>query len=505
MTALPPLLPGGSSPRSAIPLGVLTLVEAPAELGTLPAGTRLAGTVLSGETRTGRVAIKTAFGILLGESTLLLPRSAAVSLLVQTAAPGMVLRIAQAPSLPAARSSVMAAGGQATAVTAAVSGNKTEGAIGPETAESIGATTTRIEAILLKPWAGVRPHSTAGFASPIGTAAEPDAASLLPAGTRLGVRIVAYAPTHAINIPSADILPPPPAHACGGSIISANLIGIDGAGRPLLASSSGPLVLATPVQLPPQWRGHLEIVELQGPQSTGMPTEVEETGQFQWGPRWRTLDEILGVLGQVAPQTAIHLRETVLPQPNASLAADFLKILGCLRHGDIRGWLGADAHEVLARGRPDLLEQLGSEMRAQASRVDVSVNGEWRIFSLPLVVGGAHHAITMLVRNHRQREQASRQRGGESTRFVLDLTLSRLGRMQIDGLLQDQGKQLDLIIRTGCPLARDVQGGIRHILAEATTVTGLRAAVCFHAAPAPFLDIAVPSQSRGHRIENLVV
>jgi hypothetical protein len=60
--------------------------------------------------------------------------------------------------------------------------------------------------------------------------------------------------------------------------------------------------------------------------------------------------------------------------------------------------------------------------------------------------------------------------------------------MQIDGLVQAQGKQLDLIVRTERPLAADVQGGIRNILMEAGAITGLRGTVGFRAASARFLD-----------------
>jgi hypothetical protein len=76
--------------------------------------------------------------------------------------------------------------------------------------------------------------------------------------------------------------------------------------------------------------------------------------------------------------------------------------------------------------------------------------------------------------------------------------------MQIDGLVQAQGKQLDLIVRTERALAADVQGGIRHILVEAGAVTGLRGAVGFRAAPASFLDADMLPPANGHPRSSLV-
>lgn len=509
MSALPPLLPGGSPPQPAASSFVLTLVDAPAEVDALPAGARITGVVVSPGSGTGTVTIKTPLGTLMGEAALPLQKGAAVSLLVQTGAPGMVLRVGPAGLSPCARTAVTTAGGPATMGTAGSGDSTAAAASHARTAGAAGTAGARIEAIVLRPCAGVPSGPSAGSAGPLGATAEPEAQPLFPAGTRLSMRILAADHPPAAASAPAGGSSPSPAHAQVGSVIGstirASLVCTDGAGRPLLASSAGPLVLATPVHLPPQWCGELEILALQTAPLAGTIAEGREPGGPRPTTEWRTLEEILGVLSQAAPEAARQLRETGLPQPTSGLAAGLLKILGHLRRGSVHGWLGEDACQALARSRPDLLERLGVEMRRLAAHADPGTSGEWRIFSLPLLADGALTAITMRVRNHSQPDGAEGIDTTDSMRFVLDLTLSRLGRMQIDGLLQAQDQQLDLIVRTDHPLAGEAQNGIRHILAEANTATGLRAAVCFRAVPAEFLDTAAPDDRPGRLKESLLV
>jgi hypothetical protein len=497
MTSLPPLLSGGPAPQPAPSSAELTVVDAPAELNALQPGTRLAATVLSSGTGgTGGVAIRTAFGILIAESAAMLQKGASVSLLVRTAAPGMVLRITQMAPPHGEQTSVPAPRGPAAFV---VAPGVTPSIVAGYAARESAKTGVEFAATVLRPFSGMTSGATPGPAGPADVAAEPRFP--FPAGTRLSLRIPTAGPTptgasHGDPSPVAS-------RSRVGQTITASVIRTDGAGRPLLASSAGPLLLATPVHFPPQWTGELEILELTPPPPANLLAAPTGSGGFQ--PKWQTLEHILGVLSGTDPATARHVRETVLPQPTSSLAANLLAVLGLLRHGDIRGWIGDDAHRALAQSRPDLLDQLGAEVQELAPRSDRGAGGDWRIFSIPMMVDGVLAAITMLVRHRPQPDSAGGSEDGDSTRFVVDLVLSRLGRMQIDGLLQAHGRQLDLMVRTECPLAADVQAGIRSILAEATAITGLGATVCFRAAPAHFLDAVILAGANRDAGRSLVV
>lgn len=502
MTSLPPLFPGGTPPQPAIPPGVLVVVDAPAEVDALPLGARIAGVVMSGGS--GAIAIRTGVGTLIVESPVPLQKGAAVSLMVQTVAPGMVLRITQIAPAQREATFIAATRGQNKAGMPSPADRNAPGmpAAAVQTAGTAAASGGRIEAIVLRPLSG---GTFGGAAGPGDAGAESDGRSPLSEGTRLSLRIVPSAPTHSPTGAPAGAPSSSATQFGPGQTLTARFVRSDGAGRPLLVSSAGPLVLSSPVNLPPQWSGELEIVAVLPQAPADVLAAREQIGSIQLLTDWRTLEHVLGVLSETDPAAARHVREAVLPQPTSSLAANFLKFLGLLRQGDVRGWIGDDAYRALANSQPDLLERLGADLRKQTPHAGGAGSGDWRILTVPMVVDGALAPVTMLIRNRPQPDKAGGANDGDSTRFVLDLALSRLGRMQIDGLLQAHGKQLDLIVRTEHPLAVDVQSGIRHIAAEAAAVSALRATVCFRAAPAHFLDTVALSNANAHLRSSLVI
>jgi hypothetical protein len=105
-------------------------------------------------------------------------------------------------------------------------------------------------------------------------------------------------------------------------------------------------------------------------------------------------------------------------------------------------------------------------------------------------VGAEIQQIRLLLR---QNEEEPNEEATSDTRFVVDVDLSRLGRLQLDGLVRDKGKSLDLIVRSDAHLADTIQNDIRTIFLEAADSTGLKGGVNFQAAPADFIEISDPS------------
>jgi hypothetical protein len=495
MIALPPLGSRDIPSHPVTPAATLTIVDAPTELNVLPVGTRIAGAVMAAVDGTA-IALKTEFGTIMARSAVPLQKDALVSLLVQTAAPGMVLRIIevvpprdeQAPSAPmqgqpAAFRRELAGGDAAATPAAAVAMAKPAAALG-----------VQIEAVVLRSLAGTASAPAVGLDEPADSGPRPAA---FPADTRLTLRMLDSNPKdHPTGTPG-DGSPSRALRLGAGQTITASVVRTDGAGRPLLTSSAGLLMLATPMQLPHGWSGEFEIIGASappGPPASGLAAEDTASGSRAGG--WQTLEHILGSLSQSDPAAARHVSEAVLPRPTSSLAANVLKVLGLLRDGDVRRWLGNEAYLSVARTRPDLLERLAADIRKLAPGADGNTGSDWRTFIIPLIADGALAATRMRIRSG-ARQNAKGASDNNSTRFVLDLALSRLGRMQIDGLVQAQGRQLDLIVRTERPLAADVQDGIRHILVEAGVVTGLRGAVGFRLAPTRVFDADGPPPTAG--------
>jgi len=90
-------------------------------------------------------------------------------------------------------------------------------------------------------------------------------------------------------------------------------------------------------------------------------------------------------------------------------------------------------------------------------------------------------------------DEGDTENRGQGTRFVIDLDLSHIGRFQLDGLVQQGEKRMDLIVRTEDKLQQTIENGIRSIFQEAVDVTGINGGIVFQAAPPNFTEVPAPA------------
>ncbi len=193
------------------------------------------------------------------------------------------------------------------------------------------------------------------------------------------------------------------------------------------------------------------------------------------GSGWPALDDALATLDRVAPDLAAQLRADLAPSAAPRLAAALLFFMGVLK-GDA-GWPGDPAGSALtAAGRADLRGRLAkdvSDLRAQAAE---SAHGDWRIFTLPVLDEAAVRPIRLYVRNQRDDGKSGGQ-SQQGSRFVLDLDLSRLGPLQLDGLVR--GPRFDLVLRSHEALDPAMKAEIGRLFQTALDGSGLSGDVAF--------------------------
>ena len=85
---------------------------------------------------------------------------------------------------------------------------------------------------------------------------------------------------------------------------------------------------------------------------------------------------------------------------------------------------------------------------------------------------GEIQRITLYTRHENQNQQDDQQdnKNGQ-TRFVFDLSLTRMGKVQLDGFLKDQ--RLDLVIRTQNAFSQPMQQTMRQAYSGALDQTSL--------------------------------
>jgi hypothetical protein len=194
---------------------------------------------------------------------------------------------------------------------------------------------------------------------------------------------------------------------------------------------------------------------------------------------WPALDEALKALQEIAPSgvAATTLQEAI-PQPGSRLTSGLLFFLSALTGGDVTRWIGAQVSQALrGAGRDSLLSRLTQDF-GQLGRLADNQSGDWRQFFIPLFDGDQLQQLRLFLRHGQQeRDGDGAQDDDDQTRFVVEVEMSRLGELQLDGLVRE--KRLDLILRSRAPLPNFMRRDITQIFHEANEITGYHGNIGF--------------------------
>ena len=339
------------------------------------------------------------------------------------------------------------------------------------------------------PGALAGPHPSAG--SPAGTGlAAPPASGVVP-GSQVTVRILAIEP------------PSQPAGAPGGNAAaglrtSGDVMAVFGtvtggstpppanhtAGRTLVQTPLGTLSLPTGTPVPDGTGITLEILRSavagQDPASFRMAERQHTLATFS--TEWSSLREALDAAERTTPGAAQQLLGTTVPRPGPAFAAGILFFIAALRAGDVRSWLGNNVTGALERGgHGEILTRIGEEFLQIGRLASEPQSNGWQTVLFPVFDGERLQQIRMYMRRHGRKAPDGDESQSGGSRFVVEADLSRIGPIQLDGLVRK--KQLDLILRTRNPLPEPMRSEITAIFADALTTTDLAGTVSFEESP----------------------
>lgn len=534
-TIIPPGAPAPPPPQ-ATPAPIATVQTPPAGLAQLGAGTRLEGVVLltGGAAQNPQVQVQTTAGVLTLETAVVLPKDAKLVLQILTlGTPPQVLIAAVngKPPIIGPKAGLLPQPGQQGGLAGGAPGGLQGAPAAPPPATvslTVGSATQAILVRAVPPvdntaktdfssGKGSTPGRTtlggaaqgkpgvegfpqtpgqgqtlglrsgtqapgqgglAALASVRGAAIAP--ASPLPLGTQIPIRIAQVQP------PSGQ--PPPPLQASAtltaGQMTTGTVIPGGGHGHALVQTAAGTLSIATRAALPP---GTAVVFEITGPPR--LPTAAEPPRTSPLLERgWPGLDEAMRALAEADPAAHRHIAMVTLPRADSTLAMSILSFLAALRGGEIAAWMGESPMRTLQRTRPDLASKLDGDFRQMSRLADDPGGGEWRIALVPFGQPPDIQQIRILTRRQ-PRDEDDPQPANDSTRFVIDVDLSNVGRMQLDGLVRDKDKRIDLMVRSDRPLPARMRDEIRRIFAEANDIAGIGGTVGFQSTPANFVEI----------------
>ncbi len=303
-------------------------------------------------------------------------------------------------------------------------------------------------------------------------------------GQHLSVRILTVAE------PTANRLPP--------NAMPATLVGSTSQGQPVLSTPQGMLVLKGQTDLPP---GTALTIVLDMPAAEAGPTMLPPLDPRQ-GQDWPAMKEVMAMLAAADPVLARHLAQTVLPQPNKRLTTNLTFFLAALRGGDAAGWLGGDAVDSLERrGGGRLLAQLREDFQAAARQAAEPTAEGWRSMAIPFGPPEQISRMQLAVRNALDGDEKTGDGGddkGKAQRFLLDLSFSRLGPMQLDGLVRPG--RFDLMIRTLDLLPAELRQGIGELFRDSLETVGFAGTIGFQTGAHRWAKVQTGRQGPSRRV-----
>lgn len=208
---------------------------------------------------------------------------------------------------------------------------------------------------------------------------------------------------------------------------------------------------------------------------------------FMPSTSWPLMDDIAQALVQAMPQAAQAFTNTIPSPANpGQMNPATLFFLAAVRGGDLSEWLGDRAASALKQaGRSDLLTRLIGEGSSLNRTEAQPLPGEWRMTNLPLYWDGGLHKIALYYKQ--DSEGKKQQGGGKQVRFIFDLALDKMGKVQLDGFFR--APKLDLIVRTQQPLSTSMQMQMRQAYIAALEPTEVKGELSFQDRPDQWVTI----------------
>lgn len=230
-----------------------------------------------------------------------------------------------------------------------------------------------------------------------------------------------------------------------GTILKGTVFSYGADSSAVIATKIGILALENNVKLPDLTPVTVKITDVR------LPTLLERDPLPAERNTWTILNHALETLKQI-DEAAYDAFKAVLPQAGNKLPALMISFMqAAVREGaTVRSWLGEAniaALQKTASGQ-QILKRLEREFSTSAKKATDGQN-VWKGWDIPLLSGSVVEPVSLFLQ--RPPEDAERHEKyaplQNAVRFVLDMNLSRLGKIQLEGIAGRQKQRFDLIIR----------------------------------------------------------
>ncbi|MBR1777518.1 MAG: hypothetical protein IJ752_02895 [Alphaproteobacteria bacterium] len=233
---------------------------------------------------------------------------------------------------------------------------------------------------------------------------------------------------------------------------------------PLVVTEVGVLALEEEIHLPHLTPVTVQITQTIEPLFFTVP-EAAEKNIFQ------SISETLNLLQQSDSPSAFEAVKNVLPQIGNKLPAQILSFISASTQNvplaSLIGEANAAAIQSLGEKGQRLFQKMEKDF-AVSSKKASDGRTAWKGWTVPFLSGAIVEPVSLYLQ--KPQEEAAPSKGTNAkqnaVRFVLDLTLTRLGKLQMDGLAHRSERRFDLIMRHQKDLPVDFDDAVRRIFTQ---------------------------------------
>jgi predicted RecA/RadA family phage recombinase len=337
--------------------------------------------------------------------------------------------------------------------------------------------------------AGSMPPSLAPAQVPAGGASPPAASTATPVPVQpqpLSSATPVQVPQHLTPQVVEQILVRAEAQPLPQGQLSAVVMGREPSGQMIVQTRLGmfsvPQMQAEPSLQPGNvmtWQVRQVTLPQAGAEALPLPAGTSAlSAAMQMTSEWSALSELATALQSMQGAAVAHMQRAI-PHVGSHMGAGLMLFMTMLRKGDVADWLGKDVLNQLEQmGKTDLLPRLSADIGAMRSLFADQPPGNWQAMFFPVMVDKQLQHAQMFVKPD---EQGNKQQGGGGTRFVVELELSNLGPMQIDGFVRkrEAGTRFDLVMRSLSDLPDAMKTDIYAIFDNAQQVAGFKGSLQF--------------------------
>lgn len=310
------------------------------------------------------------------------------------------------------------------------------------------------------------------------------------------------------NLSNNSPIPPVPS---APNILSGTIEATNVGGKTIVDIGNDKISLWTNIKASAGSRIDMEVTKVTLPTTTAeqqstISSLIEPAGGLS-SSGWPALGDAMNVLKSYNP-IILQSLEKAIPTPGPQLTSTMLSFIKAANTGNLEAWLGSAPLNAL-RNSGGLGEQIVSRLDnsiKEISKRNKNPSSPTKAnFTIPINTDGQGiSAISMVVMRNKTSEdemptEQVKTEQQNASRFLINVCTSVFGDMQFDGLVFNQNRVLELVIKTRQPLEKQIQQTITGIFTNSLSALDYSGKVVFQVTQTFF----TPNQDEALSLDHL--